>query len=218
MGLFITFEGIEGCGKTTQLNLAADALRAKGYDVLETAEPGGTVLGQRIREILLGQGSFNICPEAELLLFMADRAQHVKEVIMPAVTAGKVVLCDRFLDATIAYQGYGRGLKVEAIREIYERVGGGVKPDLTILFDLMVDAGFERLLKRNGEIDRLEKEDRDFHQRVRYGYLTLAEQEPTRIFLINASLDVKQVHESVMVRLEKLFRERGYDISSRLRS
>ncbi|MCX7981490.1 MAG: dTMP kinase [Syntrophales bacterium] len=218
MGLFITFEGIEGCGKTTQLNLAAKSLTEKGYDVLVTAEPGGTDLGKSIREILLGKNNVTICPEAELLLFMADRAQHVKNVIIPALAAGKMVLCDRFLDATIAYQGYGRGLEVEAIRKIYTFISSGLYPDLTLLFDLEVEEGFLRLKARNGECDRFEREDRDFHHRVRRGYLTLAQREPKRFHVVNASRDVIQVHKTVMALVEKLCREKGYGLPSHLRS
>jgi len=212
MGLFITFEGIEGCGKTTQLNLAAQALIKKGYPVLATAEPGGTALGKKIREVLLGANKITISPEAELFLFLADRAQHIREVIRPALTAGKVVLCDRFFDATMAYQGYGRGLSIAAIRETFARWEGNLYPDLTFLFDLKVDEGLHRLTRRTEEIDRMEREEVFFHQRVREGYLTLAGKEPQRIRVIEASPDISSIHEQVMALLEQLFREKGYDL------
>lgn len=217
MGLFITFEGIEGCGKTTQLNLAARALIERGYEVITTAEPGGTALGKRIREVLL-KSDLSVSAEAELLLFMADRVQHVREVINPALSEGKVVLCDRFFDATLAYQGYGRGIKIEAIKEIYALAVGNLHPDMTLLFDLNLKEGFNRLTQRKGEIDRLEREGKDFHHRVRLGYLALAEEDPARIRVVDASGEVKEVHATVMTLIEEVLKKKGYGIPPHSRS
>jgi len=196
-GCFITFEGVEGSGKTTQIRLAGEFLREKGLPVLMTQEPGGTPLGERIREILLNQAGFDISGEAEVLLFAAARAQHTDAVILPALETGKVILCDRFSDATIAYQAYGRGLPQEAIREICRFASRGLSPRLTLLFDLPVEKGLERAFLRiagreeRSREDRFERENLDFHRRIREGYLTIAREEPGRVKIVDASRDIE---------------------------
>ena len=210
MRRFVTFEGGEGSGKTTQIKLAADWLRERGIPVLETAEPGGTPLGRKIREILLNRGSCAIGAEAELLLFAADRAQHVRETILPALAEGQWVLCDRFADATLAYQGFGRRLDAAFIRTLNDFSTCSLKPDLTLLFDLPVEAGLERAKKRTAGIkpkaaeDRFEREERTFHGRIREGYLRLAAEEPERFRIINGAADIETVRREVCRHLTAL--------------
>lgn len=190
--MFISFEGIEGSGKSTALTLLAQELERRGYDVLRTREPGGCGLGRAIRPILLDARTRSLNMRAELYLFLADRAQHVAEVIRPALEAGQIVLCDRYTDSTLAYQGYGRGLDPEKLRHINEMATGGLVPDLTLLMDLPVGLGLERAGLRNqrqGTVlseGRFDAESMDFHERVRQGYLALAAEEPQRIARINA--------------------------------
>ncbi|OHE23068.1 MAG: dTMP kinase [Syntrophobacterales bacterium RBG_19FT_COMBO_59_10] len=210
MGRFITFEGIEGCGKTTQIRLAAAWLAKRGVPVLATAEPGGTPLGLKIRDILLNRGAFSVGAEAELLLFAAARAQHVRQAIIPALRAGQWVLCDRFHDATLAYQGYGRGLDAGFIRTLNGFSSLSVSPDRTLLFDLPVETGLARAEKRTAGIrpeaaeDRFEQEDRAFHGRIREGYLTLAAGAPERFRVIDGAADVETVHREVCRHLAAL--------------
>lgn len=210
MGLFVTFEGIEGSGKTTQIRLAADYLRQRGIPCLETAEPGGTSLGRRLRELLLNRGPDAICPEAELLMFAAARAQHVREVILPALAAGKVVLCDRFTDATLVYQGYARGLDMEAVAFLNSFATRGRQPDLTILLDLPVEQGLRRareriaLLAEGAKEDRFETEELSFHRRVREGYLLLAHQEAQRFRVVDAAGSIADLRDAVLFHLETL--------------
>ena len=190
--MILTFEGIEGSGKSTALLLLAQELERRGFDVLRTREPGGCGLGRAIRPILLDARTRSLNMRAELYLFLADRAQHVAEVIRPALEAGQIVLCDRYTDSTLAYQGYGRGLDPEKLRRINEMATGGLAPDLTLLMDLPVGLGLERAGLRNqrqGTVlseGRFDAESMDFHERVRQGYLALAEEEPQRIACINA--------------------------------
>jgi dTMP kinase len=210
MGRFVTFEGIEGCGKTTQIRLAADWLAGRGIPVLATAEPGGTPLGVKIREILLNRGSFAIGAEAELLLFAAARAQHVRETILPALAAGKCVLCDRFSDATFAYQGAGRGLDAGVIRSLNSFSSLFLVPDRTLLFDLPVETGLARAGRRTEGVrpeaaeDRFERETRDFHGRIREAYLALAAGEPERFRIIDGAADIGAVHREVRRLMEEL--------------
>ncbi len=210
MERFITFEGIEGCGKSTQVKLAGNHLRKHGTPFITTEEPGGTPIGRRVREMLLNNApcdSEKMHVETELLLFLAARAQHVRETIRPSLEEGKVVLCDRFSDATVAYQGFGRGVDTGLIRLINDFASGGLKPGLTILFDLPVEMGLKRAIERisshegiRGE-DRFEREALEFHNRVREGYLSLARNEPDRIRIVDASKDVESVHRDVCVHL-----------------
>jgi dTMP kinase len=198
-GLFITLEGPEGCGKSTQsARLCAD-LRDEGVDAVLTAEPGGTALGQRIRDILLHRDEVSLGGMAELLLFEADRAQHVEEFIIPNLREGRVVLCDRFNTATFAYQGYGLGVDLQLLRTIDRAARKDIDPDLVLLLDVDVDTGLERA-GHGGPADRMEKRDRRFHERVRKGYLHLAEREGDRIKVIRAGNDIDKTYE--MVRKE----------------
>ncbi len=202
-GWFITFEGVEGSGKTTQIRLAGEFLREKGFPVFMTQEPGGTPLGERIREILLNRGGFDISGEAEVFLFAAARAQHTDAVIRPALEKGQVILCDRFSDATIAYQAYGRGLPLEAVREICRFASRGLSPRLTLLFDLPVEKGLERAFRRiagreeRSREDRFEWEHLDFHRRIREGYLAIAREEPGRVKIVDASRDIESTRLEV---------------------
>jgi dTMP kinase len=211
MAKFVTFEGGEGSGKTTQIKLAADWLKERGIPVLSTAEPGGTPLGQKVREILLNRGSWTIGAEAELLLFAAARAQHVRETILPALESGRWILCDRFADATFAYQGFGRGLDVDFVRGLNTFSSLSLLPDLTLLFDLPVEIGLARAEKRTDGVrqeaaeDRFEREERAFHERIRKGYLTLAAGEPARFRIIDGAADIGTVQSEVCRRLKALF-------------
>jgi len=180
---FITFEGMEGCGKSTQARLLA---RALGPDTVLTQEPGGTAIGRAIRQLLLHPANRAMSAEAEVLLFFADRAQHVAEVIRPALAAGKIVISTRYVDTSLAYQGYGRGLDLDRIRSVAVLATGGLRPDLTLFFDLPLEIGLARVVSRGGR-DRLESEVREFHERVRNGYLELAAAEPDRWIRIDAS-------------------------------
>ncbi|BCB95662.1 thymidylate kinase [Dissulfurispira thermophila] len=204
-GIFISFEGIEGTGKTTQAKLLSEHLTKKGYKVILTHEPGGTVIGNRIREILLHVDHREMSYMTELLLYNAARAQHLSEKIIPALNEGYIVITDRFTDSTTAYQGYGRGIDMQLIMSIDSIATGGIKPHLTVLFDLDVEIG----LKRNkgiNKVDRLELEDIEFHKKVREGYLKIAEAESERIKVIDASLPLEivaqKVEEIVKWRLE----------------
>jgi dTMP kinase len=201
--MFITFEGIEGSGKTTQIKLLIPVLQAKGYECIATREPGATKIGHKIRAILLDAAHTTMLPLTELLLYEADRAQHVHEVIKPALAANKVVVSDRFFDATTAYQGYARGFDLVLIQQIHRIVLGGLRPDLTFILDLPVHAGLERAWQRinshSGDMaeDRFEKEALSFHERVREGYLRLARAEPERFRVIDASRDQQTIHKEI---------------------
>lgn len=201
-GLFITFEGTEGSGKSTQIALLADHLRGSGRTVEHTREPGGTPIGDQIRKVLLDPANRSLDPRAELLLYAASRAQHLAEKILPGIAAGRIVLCDRFSDATIAYQGYGRGLDIGMIRSLDRIVTGGLSPHLTILLDLDAVTGLSRARGRNRAAGlehegRFEDEDAAFHERVRSGYLTLAKQHPDRIRIVDAARSLAAVQEDV---------------------
>lgn len=194
-GRFITLEGIEGSGKTTQAALLADALRQAGLAVTATREPGGTPLAERIRSLVL-DGDGGPGPEAELFLYLAARADHVVRRLRPDLARGHWVVCDRYADATVAYQGYGRGLDLRRVRSLV-RWAGTLVPDLTVLVDVPVETGLERAGRRGGE-NRLDREGEAFHQRVRAGYLTLAEAEPERIAVIDGARPVAQVLADVL--------------------
>src|SRR5215475_7398800 len=209
-GAFITFEGIDGCGKSTQLRLLASELRVRGLDVVTTREPGGTTLGQKLRAALLDVQE-QVDPLAELLVFAADRAQHVRSLLRPAIAGNKIVLSDRYADATVAYQGYGRGFGPKLIHEIVELATDGLKPDLTLLFDLSVAESAVRTRKRVAakHSDRLDSEDAAFHTRVREAYLEIAKANPERVRSIDARGSVQETHQIVMSIVMPFLKERG---------
>ncbi|MEM8549630.1 MAG: dTMP kinase [Verrucomicrobiota bacterium] len=198
-GHFITFEGSEGCGKSTQLARLAAWLREQGHDVVETREPGGTELGKNIRELLMHrQGEERLCSESELLLFAADRAQHVRQLIRPALAAGKTLLSDRYLDSTTAYQGVARKLSAENVAMINRFATVDCLPDLTLVLDLPVETGLERARQATGQAnDRMEAEAIAFYEAVRQGFLDLAEAEPQRIAVIDADADPDTVEARI---------------------
>lgn len=193
-GIFVTLEGPEGAGKTTQLKLLSRHLEALGHKHIVTRDPGGTSLGRQLRRILL-HAETPVCPLTELLLYEADRAQHIAEVIKPALADGLLVLCDRYIDSTVAYQGYGRGLDFGLIDRLNQIATGGLKPELTILFDIESEAGLARL-HPSGH-DRLEREAITFHHKVRNGYLEMAEKEPERWQIIDSARPMSAVQEDL---------------------
>ncbi len=209
--MFITFEGPEGSGKTSQLPALAHYLRDAGYEVLVTREPGGTAVGDQIRDVLMSLKNVAIVPRTEILLFLAARAQHVESLIRPALTEGKLVLCDRFSDSTLAYQGYGHKTDLETLRSLLNFSTGGLKPDLTLLLDLPVKMGFERKRDNSVEWNRLDAYDQAFHERVRQGYLALAEAEPERWIIIDATGSKNEVQlamrAAIINRLEQQQKE-----------
>ena len=205
-GLFISFEGIEGCGKTTQSLLLARWLKGRGHQVIVTREPGGTPIAEKIRRVLLDPGNHRMAPLSELLLLEASRAQHLAQVIVPALKAGKTVICDRFADSSTAYQGYGRGMDLEMINRLNQIAVGGCWPRLTLVFDLPVEQGFARACKRKRSLDRMERQQKAFHQKVRRGFLAIAQAEPDRVKVLDGSFppDVIQaaVRQLVLSRLK----------------
>jgi len=199
-GKFITFEGIDGSGKTTQLGMLADKLRSDGFDVLTTLEPGGTLLGKRLRAVFL-ETEEPVAPLAELLLFAADRAQHVEFLIKPALADGKIIISDRYADATFAYQGAGRGFSEATVNQVIELATGDLKPDLTVFFDLPIEDALLRTTNRSTGGDRknrMDKETAEFYERVRRAYLTIAEREPERFLVIDAKGATDEVHQRVL--------------------
>lgn len=200
--MFITFEGIEGCGKTTQIRHLANILKNHNIPFISTLEPGGTSVGMKIRQLLLDSNNVNLSPLAELILYAADRAQHVNEVIKPSLDRRKWVVCDRFFDATVVYQGIARGLDMELIQILNKKVTQGVRPDLTFLLDCPVDIGLNRAKKRNLEEnlegqDRFEREKLTFHEKVREGYLELARNNSDRFRIIDASNDIDKIKDEI---------------------
>jgi dTMP kinase len=211
-GTFITFEGIDGSGKSTQLRLLENFLKQAGCEVLLTREPGGTPVGNRLRAALLDAHE-EVDPLTELLVFAADRAQHVRRVLRPALAAGQIVFSDRYADATRAYQGAGRGFSPELIAEIIQLATEGLKPDLTVLFDLSIEDSTARTQRRgNGSHrgDRLDAENDDFHRRVRDAYLLLAKTEPERIKIVNTNQPLEVTHERVKEIVVPFLKGRGH--------
>ena len=199
-GLFITFEGADGCGKTTQINLLNKYLKNKNYETITTLEPGGSDIGKNLRQILLHHDGY-VSPRAEMFMYLADRAQHVDAVIKKSVEENKIVLCDRHIDSSVAYQGYARGGDIEQIDLLNNLATGGYKPDLTFVFD--VDSLIAQ--KRVGETkDRLEAEGLEFHKKVRFGYLELAKKYPDRIKVIDANKTIEEVFEQVKKIIEEV--------------
>jgi len=201
-GLFVTVEGPDGAGKTTQINLLTSFAQKEGW--LLTRNPGGTNFGLKLREILLNDLTISVNPIAELLLYMADRAQHVQEVIAPAIQAGKVVICDRFIDSTASYQGYGRGLDLNFIHQLNEKAIQGYKPNLTFLLDLDPEIGLQRAKSRSDVKDKLEAEGLNFQKKVRAGFLELAASEPERFCVIDvANKTAEEVHQIMLNEIRK---------------
>ena len=210
-GKLITFEGIDGCGKTTQMRLLGQYLTERSVAVVPTREPGGTELGRKVRSALLDGGAGSVEPLAELLLYAADRAQHVRRVILPALSLGKVVLSDRFYDATTVYQGYARGFDLHLVNQLNELATGGLKPDLTLLFDLDVETGLKRTRRRGDETgmteagpDRLDQEPVEFHERVRKAYLEIAALEPQRFRIISSGGPIEKTFELMIEEVRTL--------------
>ena len=193
-GLFITFEGGDGCGKTTQIKLLDEYLRNKGYKTLLTREPGSKGLGIKLREILLNYDG-EVSPVCESFLFLADRAQHVDCIIKPALEEGVIVLCDRHTDSTVAYQGYGRGLDLEQIYQLNKIATSGLKPDLTVVLDVDVETSQTRV---GSEKDRMESAGIEFFERVRQGFLEIAKQEPDRVKVVDSTQSIEKIHEQIL--------------------
>ena len=209
--MFITLEGIEGSGKTTQMRQLSTYFKNRGHSCVLTREPGGTTLGKKIRAILLDPASTELVPRAELLLYMADRAQHISSLIKPSLAKGKVVLCDRYFDATVVYQGFARGLDTGFICDLHRLILDDLKPDITFLLDLSPKIGLARAWKqlddgtRSGTESRFEEETISFHEKVRAGYLELARRQPERIKVVDATRDEKQVQADIRDALAEYF-------------
>ncbi len=209
MSLFITFEGVEGSGKTTQMEMLKEHLEWKGFQVVSTREPGGTELGEKIRGMLLNMEGQTITPWSELLLYAVCRAQLVNEVIKPALLDKKIVLCDRFADSTVVYQGYVRGLNLEAVASLNKWVTEGVSPTVTFIIDCPPDIGLKRALARidtrpgGNKEDRFERENIEFHKKIRDGYVRLAKQEADRIKIINGDRDIPVIHKEICGIIEQ---------------
>lgn len=202
-GLFITFEGADGCGKTTQLMLLAKYLQSKGCEVVVTREPGARGLGEKIREILLNYDG-EVSSQAEAFLFLADRAQHIDVIVNPAVQSGKIVLCDRHTDSSVAYQGYGRGLDIERIDTLNNIATGGKKPDMTYVFDIDIDTSMTRV---GQEKDRMESAGKEFFNRVRKGYLKIAQKEPQRVKVVDATKSIEEIHSEVVKLFDNIYQK-----------
>lgn len=210
MSLFITFEGIEGCGKTTQMEMLKEHLEWKGFQVVATREPGGTELGEKIRSMLLNAEGQAIAPWSELLLYEVCRAQLISEVIKPALIDKKIVLCDRFADSTVVYQGYVRGLDIVAVVGLNKWVTQGIVPAITFIIDCPPEVGLKRALARintmpsSNKEDRFEREDMEFHKKIRDGYLRLAKESPERIKVINGDREIPVIHKEICQVIDKM--------------
>jgi dTMP kinase len=203
-GFFITLEGIDGCGKSTQLDMLAESLRHQGFDVFTTRQPGGTVIGQHIRTLMIREYN-QLAPLAEVLLMMADRAQHVAETIRPNLEAGRIVISDRYIDSSVAFQGYGRGLSIEKVEELNHLATGGLIPDLTLLFDLEPESARSRLDNRvekqtddHSPMKGYDEEKEEFQARVQQGYFELAEKHADRFRVIAANRTIAEIHKNVL--------------------
>ena len=211
--MFITFEGPEGSGKSTQIALLCQALRDQGLDVLQTREPGGTPIAEQIRDVIHNTGNTAMLPSAEALLYSAARAQHVAEKVVPALAEGTIVISDRYAQSTLAYQGYGHGLDLENLGAITQFATGGLQPDLIIYLDLPIEDGLGRKLRDReqgkGEWNRMDQLEADFHRRVRQGYLLMAGADPGRWLIIDASLDIDTIHATILDSVERRLADRG---------
>ncbi len=194
--MFITFEGIEGCGKTTQAKLLCEALVDREYSVVLTREPGGTPAAEELRSFLLKPREEKFPPFAELSVYEAARSFHVENLIKPSLKEGAVVICDRFIDSTLAYQGYGRGIDLSLVERLNQEATGGLKPNLTVLLDLPVEEAFRRISERRK--DRIESENLKFHQRVRQGFLEIARREPERFLVVDGRKEVGELHTLIL--------------------
>ena len=206
-GFFLTFEGVEGGGKTTQARLLAEALRERGHTVLITHEPGGTEVGKVLRRLVLEPTDAPLATEAELLLLLADRAQHIREVILPGLRANAVVISDRFMDSTLAYQGYGRGIPLDLVRRLNSFASQACLPDFTVLLDVPVQVGLRRASQCRGvaEVDRFEAQALDFHHRVQAGFMTVARENPQRVYVIDADQSIEPIHQKILsIVLERI--------------
>jgi dTMP kinase len=208
--MLITFEGIEGCGKSTQVDLLFDYLTTKGYNVIKTREPGGTVFGEALRDVAL-QKNIDVFPLSELLTIMAIRAQHVEELIMPALQDRTIVLCDRFVDASYAYQGYGRGIDLGIIETLNRLVTKGIRPNLTVLIDCAAGLGLKRKAKDHRSLDRFEKESLSFHRKIRNAYLKLADEDQRRFFVVDGKSKIEDVHRLIKEKVESLLVHYGIE-------
>jgi len=206
--MLITFEGIEGSGKSTQIKLLYEYLKLKGHDVILTREPGGTTFGEELRNVFLKQDA-NIFPLTELLVIMAMRAQLVEELIVPSLNAGKTVLCDRFADASYVYQGYGRGIDLGVIENLNRLATKGIRPNLTILIDCTVKEGFRRKMANGFSIDRFEKENRDFHMKIKRAYLKISKEDPKRFYVVDGRKGVEDIQMLIRKRVEGLLESHG---------
>lgn len=202
-GLFITIEGGDGSGKSTQIKLLKEFLERNGYDIVLTREPGGTLISEEIRKIILSKEHMEMSDMTEALLYAASRAQHVYQLVRPQVAEGKIVICDRFVDSSIVYQGYARGMGIEAIEDINRYATGGLKPDLTILLQVSAEEGIKRKSNQQ-ELDRLELQKLEFHQKVTEGYKMLAEREVGRILLIDATKPIEEISNMIQMKVETL--------------
>jgi len=211
--LFITFEGPEGSGKSTQIALLCQALRERGHDVLQTREPGGTPIAEQIRDVIHNIENTAMLPTAEALLYSAARAQHVAVKVVPALAEGTIVVSDRYAQSTMAYQGYGHGLDLKELAAITQFATGGLRPDLIIYLDLPIEAGLGRKQRDReqgkGEWNRMDQLKDAFHRRVRQGYLLMAEEDPERWLIIDASLDIDTVHATILDSVERRWADRG---------
>lgn len=194
--MFITFEGVDLCGKTTQAEILVQRLRNSSFDVTFLREPGGTKISELIRNILLDSQNKEMDPITELFLFSASRAQLVREVIIPSLNSGKIVVCDRFYDSTLAYQGYGRGIEIEKIKIVNELASGGLVPDLTFLIDIPVDEIYKRKKEKYGDFDRMERSGTEFYERVRKGYLEIAKASD-RFFIIDGKKKIDEISDQI---------------------
>ncbi len=206
--VFLTLEGPEGSGKTTQIQLLDRALRARGLRVVCTREPGGTAIGEQIRTVLHAHENTAMVPAAEVLLYSADRAQHVRQVVAPALRRGDIVISDRYAESTLAYQGYGRGLDMDALRGITAFATDGLTPDLVVYLDLDVELGLQRKQREQalgrGEWNRMDQQEIAFHRRVREGYLTMAREEPGRWLVVDAAQSIETVHRAIRERIDAM--------------
>jgi dTMP kinase len=208
--MLITFEGIEGCGKSTQVDLLFDYLNGKSHRVIKTREPGGTAYGEALRDVALRK-NIEVSPLSELLTIMAIRAQHVEELILPALQDRAIVICDRFVDASYAYQGYGRGIDLGIIETLNRLVTKGVRPNLTVLIDCPAGLGLKRKAKNDRSLDRFEKENLSFHRKIRNAYLKLAKEDKNRFFVVDGKAKVSVVNKIIRENVESLLIRYGFE-------